>query len=85
MIDEKQNQIKKVIALIILVIFAVIIWHNKISVKEINVGNINSENPFIDVKEVPLRLEILKVPSIGRKKENKDNEKWGRNPFTFKK
>ena len=85
----KTENHKKIAALIILVIFAVIIWHQRLpGFKNQQVKTFDRENPFINVQEVPLKLDHLEIPDLEHTnvcKEEIENLQWGKDPFRLKK
>ncbi|MBN1521953.1 MAG: hypothetical protein JW928_05405 [Candidatus Aureabacteria bacterium] len=76
---------KKIAALIILLIFVVIIWHQRLpGLKTSSSEKAVEDNPFVDIKEVPLKLDHLEIPDIdSSKKSSSDTETlfWGPDPF----
>ena len=80
---SEQIQTKKLIAFVILVIFAILIWHKRIVYNKSTAGDINASNPFVEIREVPLKLESIKIPVLKKNKSSvsKEKKKWGRNPF----
>jgi len=84
---SNQVQAKKLVALVVLIIFAILVWHKRIAFNKNTTGNINENNPFIEIKEVPLKLENIDIPALkkGEDLKLKEKKKWGRNPFELKK
>ena len=82
------NPYKKIASLLILITLAAIIWRERLGGKSHVKENVSKDNPFVDIKHVPLKLDSLEIPEINGAeipfKEN-DESSWGRDPFGRKK
>ena len=82
------NDSKKIAVFTLLAVIAGIIWLQRMtgqpSAKSVEVPQ---NNPFVDVKEVPLKLDSLTIPQIETAESpspRKNDEPWERDPFSLK-
>ena len=78
------NPYKKIAALLMLITLAAIIWRERLGGKASFKENVSEENPFVDVQEVPLKLDSLEIPEISdgeRPYKENDESSWGKDPF----
>jgi hypothetical protein len=80
------NDYKKIAVFIILVTVAAIVWHERLPNFTSSGAPLSEDNPFVDIKEVPLRLDSLDLPE-GELRESEtpaaESQPWGRNPFVL--
>jgi hypothetical protein len=79
------NDYKKIAVFIILVTVAAIVWHERLPNFRPGGAPLSEENPFVDLKEVPLKLDSLDLPDSEIKESQApaaEGRPWGRNPFT---
>ena len=82
------NDSKKIAVFILLAVIAGIIWLQRMTGQpSAKSAEISQNNPFVDVKEVPLKLDSLTIPQIETAESpstRKNDEPWGRDPFSLK-
>ncbi len=81
------NDSKKIAVFLFLAVIAGIIWLQRMTGQPSTSVEVSQNNPFVDVKEIPLKLDSLTIPQIETAESpstRKNDEPWGRDPFSLK-